>query len=75
MANLGEATGTNAPVRMLGGAVGTQIVAVFVTCNSLYGPPTLHGFTDTFVALAAFLVIAAFAARAVAVQSAARTTN
>ena len=75
MANVGETTGMNALVRMLGGAVGTQIVAVLITSNSLYGLPTLDGFTDAFVALGAFLLIADFAARAVAVQSAARTTN
>jgi hypothetical protein len=51
------------------------IVAVLITSNSLYGLPTLDGFTDAFVALGAFLLIAAFAARAVVVQSAARTTN
>ncbi len=75
MANVGKTTGMNALVRMLGGAVGTQIVAVLITSNSLYGLPTLDGFTDAFVALGAFVLIAAFAARAVAVQSAARTTN
>jgi hypothetical protein len=52
-----------------------QIVAVLGTSSSLYGLPALDGFTDAFVALGAFLLIAAFAARAVAVQSAARTTN
>ena len=72
MANVGETTGMNALVRMLGGAVGTQIVAVLITSNSPYGLPTLDGFTDAFVALGAFLLIAAFAARAVEVQSAAR---
>ena len=75
MANVGGTTSMNALVRMLGAAVGAQIVAVLGTSNSLYGLPTLDGFTDAFVAPAAFLLIAAFAARSVAVQSTTRTTN
>ena len=75
MANVGETAGMNTLVRMFGGAVGTQIVAALISSNTRYGLPTLDGFTDAFVALAAFLVIAAFAARAVSVQSTVHVTN
>jgi hypothetical protein len=72
MADVGETMGMNTLVRMLGGALGAQIVAVLTTGNSLYGLPALDGFSDAFGARGAFLLIAVFAARAVAVQSAAR---
>jgi EmrB/QacA subfamily drug resistance transporter len=75
MENVGETTGMNTLVRMLGGAVGTQIVAALISSNTHLGLPTLDGFTYAFAALAAFLFIAAFAARAVSVQITAHATK
>src|SRR5271168_4262329 len=75
MANVGETTGMNTVVRMLGGAVGTQIVATLISSNTHLGLPALDGFTYAFAALAAFLFIAAIAARAVSVQGAPSASN
>ena len=75
MQNVGETTGMNTVVRMLGGAVGTQIVATLISSNTHLGIPTLDGFTYAFIALAAFMFIAAIAARAVPVQGAPSASN
>ncbi|MFF2554979.1 MFS transporter [Nocardia sp. NPDC058058] len=58
--NVAETAGMNTVVRMIGGAIGTQVAATLIA-----GPgdvPNAHGFTAAFATLAVFTVMAAFAA-------------
>jgi EmrB/QacA subfamily drug resistance transporter len=51
----GVATGMNTVLRTLGGALGGQLAATFVAASTVYGLPTLTGFTKTFAMSALFL--------------------
>ncbi|WP_406636664.1 MFS transporter [Amycolatopsis sp. WGS_07] len=55
--NVAETTGMNTVVRMIGGAIGTQVAAAVIS-----GIPGEDGFTVAFLILAAFAVVAAVAA-------------
>ena len=61
--NVGEATGMNTVFRMIGGAVGTQIVSSLLTSHH-HGKslPVLSGFTNSYIVLVGFLLVAAIAA-------------
>jgi EmrB/QacA subfamily drug resistance transporter len=51
----GVASGMNTVLRTLGGALGGQIAATFVTASTRHGLPALTGFTQTFAMSAVFL--------------------
>jgi EmrB/QacA subfamily drug resistance transporter len=51
----GVASGMNAVLRTLGGALGGQIAATFVAADLIHGLPALAGFTKTFAVAALFL--------------------
>ncbi|AHH18754.1 major facilitator superfamily transporter [Nocardia nova SH22a] len=59
---VGETTGMNQVIRMIGGAVGTQVVSTLIAGNRHNGIPALSGFTQSFLAEAVFLIVAAGAA-------------
>ncbi|MBF6547298.1 hypothetical protein [Nocardia brasiliensis] len=65
VANVAETTGMNTVVRMLGGAIGTQVTAALIASHQRDGLPTQAGFTASYLTLAAFMVVAALAAVAV----------
>jgi hypothetical protein len=58
----GETTSMNTVIRMIGGAVGTQVVSALIAGHQHNGYPALSGFTQSYVAEAAFLILAAIAA-------------
>jgi EmrB/QacA subfamily drug resistance transporter len=58
----GVAGGMNTVMRTIGGAIGGQLAATFISGHVHAGFPTVTGFTDTFVMATAFLIICAFAA-------------
>jgi EmrB/QacA subfamily drug resistance transporter len=58
----GVASGMNTVMRTLGGALGGQLAATFITQNTRHGVPTVTGFTDTFLMATGFLVLAIGAA-------------
>ena len=59
----GAATGMNANIRTIGGAVGSAIVASILASQTVGGVPTLHSYTLSFGVLAlAFLLATAAAA-------------
>jgi hypothetical protein len=66
--NIGQTTGMNTVIRMLGGAIGTQIVTSLITGSANHGLPQLSGFRGSFIAVAMFMVIAAIAASFVAIK-------
>jgi hypothetical protein len=51
----GVASGMNTVLRTLGGALGGQIAATFVTASTVRGLPALPGFTASFAMSALFL--------------------
>jgi EmrB/QacA subfamily drug resistance transporter len=53
----GVATGMNSVMRTLGGAIGGQLTATFITDHTFHGLPTVAGFEEAFVVAAVFLVI------------------
>ena len=57
----GVASGMNTVMRTLGGALGGQLSATFITDNMAHGLPTVTGFTDTYVMATAFLVVCVLA--------------
>jgi EmrB/QacA subfamily drug resistance transporter len=57
----GVASGMNAVLRTLGGALGGQIAATFVAADLIHGLPALGGFTKTFAMAALFLAGCAIA--------------
>jgi EmrB/QacA subfamily drug resistance transporter len=57
----GVASGMNTVLRTLGGALGGQIAATFVTASTVRGLPALTGFTTTFGMAALFLACCAVA--------------
>jgi hypothetical protein len=57
-----ETTSMNTVIRMIGGAVGTQVVSALIAGHQHNGYPTLSGFTQSYVAEAAFLILAAITA-------------
>ncbi|KAA8885747.1 MFS transporter [Nocardia colli] len=59
---VGETTGMNQVIRMIGGAVGTQVVSTLIASNQHNGLPALRGFTQSYLAEVVFLVVAAGAA-------------
>jgi MFS family permease len=59
----GVATGMNANVRTIGGAVGSQIVASIIAAGIVQGAlPKEHGYELSFIVLGAGLVLAGVAA-------------
>jgi EmrB/QacA subfamily drug resistance transporter len=58
----GVATGMNTVMRTLGGAVGGQLSATFITDNTAHGLPSVTGFIDTYVMATLFLVVCILAA-------------
>ncbi|MFG1796749.1 MFS transporter [Nocardia sp. NPDC049149] len=66
--NVAETTGMNTVVRMLGGAIGTQVTAAMIAGHQRDGLPTQAGFTGSYLTLAAFMVVAALAAIAVGIR-------
>jgi EmrB/QacA subfamily drug resistance transporter len=58
----GVASGMNTVMRTLGGALGGQISATFITENTAHGLPSVTGFTDTYVMATVFLVVCVLAA-------------
>ncbi|MEU5463851.1 MFS transporter [Streptomyces althioticus] len=70
----GAATGMNANLRSIGGAVGTAIMSLLVTGNlTQTGLPSVTGYTHGFSVLTLFLVGAALAAALVPTRHAAHT--
>jgi len=59
--NVGEVSGMNTVIRFVGGAVGTQVVSSLVSSNGDNGLPRLHGFIESFVALAICMIVAVVA--------------
>ncbi len=57
----GVASGMNTVMRTLGGALGGQLSATFITDNMAHGLPTVTGFTDTYVMATLFLVVCVLA--------------
>ncbi len=57
----GVASGMNTVMRTLGGALGGQIAATFITNNTVHGLPALTGFTESFVMATGFLVVCVLA--------------
>jgi EmrB/QacA subfamily drug resistance transporter len=53
----GVASGMNTVMRTLGGALGGQLSATFLTDHMARGLPTLTGFNDTYVMACGFLVV------------------
>jgi MFS family permease len=61
-AQTGVATGMNTVMRLLGGALGSQISATLIAANTAAtGLPTVTGFTDTYVMATFFLVVSVVA--------------
>jgi EmrB/QacA subfamily drug resistance transporter len=56
----GVASGVNTVMRTLGGALGGQLSATFISENMADGLPTVTGFTDTFLMATGFLVLCFF---------------
>ncbi len=57
-AQTGVATGMNTVMRLLGGALGSQIAATLIAANTATGGlPTVTGFTNTYVMATGFLVV------------------
>jgi EmrB/QacA subfamily drug resistance transporter len=56
----GVASGINTVMRTLGGALGGQLSATFISENMAGGQPTVTGFTDTFLMATGFLVLCFF---------------
>ncbi|MCK9924170.1 MFS transporter [Frankia sp. AgPm24] len=65
---VGETAGMSTVVRMIGGAIATQIVATLISRNQDNGLPNQTGFDASYITLAAFMVVAALAALAVRVR-------
>lgn len=59
---VGETTGMNQVIRMIGGAIGTQVVSTLIAGDEHNGLPALGGFTRSYLAEAVFLIVAAAAA-------------
>jgi MFS family permease len=57
----GVASGMNTVMRTLGGALGGQISATFITDNTVHGLPSVTGFTATYWMASAFLLVAVVA--------------
>jgi EmrB/QacA subfamily drug resistance transporter len=53
----GVASGMNTVMRTLGGALGGQLAATFISDHMAHGYPTVTGFTDSYVMAAAFLAV------------------
>ena len=53
----GVASGMNTVMRTLGGALGGQLSATFISENTANGLPTVTGFTETFLMATGFLVL------------------
>ncbi len=53
----GVASGMNTVMRTLGGALGGQLSATFITNHMAHGYPTVTGFTDTYVMATLFLAV------------------
>ncbi len=64
----GVASGMNAVLRTLGGALGGQIAATFVAGSVIAGVPGLGGFTKTFVMAALFMAGCGVAGMLIPVQ-------
>ena len=58
----GVASGMNTVMRTVGGALGGQLVATFLTDHVRNGLPTVTGFTDGFVLSTCFLAVCTLAA-------------
>jgi predicted MFS family arabinose efflux permease len=56
----GVASGVNTVMRTLGGALGGQLSATFISENMADGLPTVTGFTETFLMATGFLVLCFF---------------
>src|SRR5256714_820031 len=57
----GVASGMNTVMRTLGGALGGQLAATFITDHVARGHPTVTGFTETYVMATLFLVVCVLA--------------
>jgi MFS family permease len=53
----GVASGMNTVMRTLGGALGGQLSATFISENMAHGLPTVTGFTETFLMATGFLIL------------------
>jgi EmrB/QacA subfamily drug resistance transporter len=53
----GVASGMNTVMRTLGGALGGQLSATFISENTAHGLPTVTGFTETFLMATGFLIL------------------
>jgi hypothetical protein len=51
----------NTVMRTLGGALGGQLAATFISNNTAHGFPTVTGFDDSFVMAVLFLVVCVLA--------------
>jgi EmrB/QacA subfamily drug resistance transporter len=57
----GVASGMNTVMRTLGGALGGQLSATFISSNTAHGLPTVTGFTASYVMATGFLVVCVLA--------------
>ena len=72
----GVATGINANLRTIGGAIGTAVLATIVTSRLLpSGLPVEHGYTVGFAALAVTAVLAGLAGFAIPPSARSRATT
>lgn len=71
----GVATGMNTVMRSIGGAIGAQVVAVFLTENVIGGIPSEDGFVIGFFFGAAMMVLSAVVALAVPTTPPGRTAE
>ena len=68
----GVASGMNTVMRTLGGALGGQLSATFISAHVAHGEPTITGFSLTFTMATGFLVVCFFAGLLVPKARAAR---
>ena len=61
----GAATGMNANIRTIGGAIGSAVVASILSAGAVHTYPPLHNFTVSFGLLACSFLLAAAAAAAI----------
>jgi hypothetical protein len=57
----GVASGMNTVMRTLGGALGGQLSATFISAHTAHGLPTVTGFTESYVMATGFLVVCVLA--------------